>query len=113
MNKSLKFSIAVIVVLLIYLFYQDQNSRTLINEVLIKEAMPQNPGSNQSNLLKDKNQKEKKVDQKNIILQKPVNSKDNRDISYLTAYREMIHFRKCLTLYTNKAKGVDLLYDYI
>jgi len=48
---------------------------------------------------------EKSLDKKQL-------NKEDREISYLIAYRELVQYSKCSMIYINKQKGIDLISVY-
>lgn len=112
MTKPLKYIVAIALILfLIYYFLQKPKTNHAINKVTFVEQT-------QSNAEKVKPKIPKKIikeeDQLDLNSKKHSENKiDDRNVSYLTAYRELKSFFKCAVVIQNNEKGIDLMKSYM
>jgi len=113
MKKSLTYSaiFVLLILLVVYFFQQSKIKTSLINEVSLAEQVIEKVDiSIPKNTLKAPKGLEEKIENKpdkNILIQ------EEDEISYLRAYRDLVHFRKCMMIYYNGQNGKDLMSHYI
>ena len=113
MKKSLKYIVVIVIIILIYYFIQFPNTtKLLVNEVSMVEQKAKKTDS-EVPVKSDKAAKPSESDSENSEPDKLKQEYDEKEISYLAAYRETKKLFQCSKVFFDKEKGFNLIEGYI